>query len=117
MVSLVTAIVETRRKMNRKTHDQNNKPYQKGRTARHERFIQTVRNQTVCLVRAAEKKLGIEVPEGHAMWAWGLSCLMVTQSVSPTCSHWIDTVRKCSWTPLFGEDCTIRRVCVCTQET
>ena len=72
MVSLVTAIVETRRKMNRKTHDQNNKPYQKGRTARVERFIQTVRNQTVCLVRAAEKKLGIEIPEGHAMWAWGL---------------------------------------------
>ena len=72
MVSLVAAIVETRRKMNRKTHDQNNKPYQKGRTARVERFIQTVRNQTVCLVRAAEKKLGIEIPEGHAMWAWGL---------------------------------------------
>ena len=72
MVSLVTAIVETRRKMNRKTHDQNNKPYQKGRTARVERFIQTVRNQTVCLVRAAEKKLGIEIPDGHAMWAWGL---------------------------------------------
>ena len=72
MVSLVTAIVETRRKMNRKTHDQNNKPYQKGRTARVERFIQTVRNQTVCLVRAVEKKLGIEIPEGHAMWAWGL---------------------------------------------
>ena len=47
MVSLVTAIVETRRRMNRKTHDQNNKPYQKGRTARVERFIQTVRNQTV----------------------------------------------------------------------
>ena len=45
--------------MNRKTHDQYNKPYQKGRTARVERFIQTVRNQTVCLVRAAEKKLGI----------------------------------------------------------
>ena len=41
-------------------------------TARVERFIQTVRNQTVCLVRAAEKKLGIEIPEGHAMWAWGL---------------------------------------------
>ena len=59
MVSLVAAIVETRRKMNRKTHDQNNKPYQKGRTARVERFIQTVRNQTVCLVRAAERKLGI----------------------------------------------------------
>ena len=72
MVSLVAAIVETRRNMNRKTHDQNNKPYQKGRTARVERFIQTVRNQTVCLVRAAEKKLGIEIPEGHAMWAWGL---------------------------------------------
>ena len=72
MVSLVAAIVETRRKMNRTTHDQNNKPYQKGRTARVERFIQTVRNQTVCLVRAAEKKLGIEIPEGHAMWAWGL---------------------------------------------
>ena len=72
MVSLVAAIVETRRKMNRKTHDQNNKPYQKGRTARVERFIQTVKNQTVCLVRAAEKKLGIEIPEGHAMWAWGL---------------------------------------------
>ena len=72
MVSLVAAIVETRRKMNRKTHDQNNKPYQKGRTARVERFIQTVRNQTVCLVRAAEKKLGIEIPEGHAMRAWGL---------------------------------------------
>ena len=40
MVSLVAAIVETRRKMNRKTHDQNNKPHQKGRTARVERFIQ-----------------------------------------------------------------------------
>ena len=72
MVSLVVAIVETRRKMNRKTHDQNNKPYQKGRTARVESFIQTVRNQTVCLVRSAERKPGIEIPEGHAMWAWGL---------------------------------------------
>ena len=72
MVSLIAAIVETRRKMNRKTHDQNSKPYQKGRTARVERLIQTVRNQTVCLVRSAEKKLGIEIPEGHAMWAWGL---------------------------------------------
>ena len=72
IVSLVTAIVETRRKMNRKTHDQNNKPYQKGRTARVERFIQKLRNQTVCLVRAVEKKLGIEIPEGHAMWAWRL---------------------------------------------
>ena len=72
MLSLVTAIVETRRQMNRKTHDQNNKSYQKGRTARVERFIQSVRNQTVCLVRAAEKNLGIEIPAGHAMWAWGL---------------------------------------------
>ena len=54
MVSLVAAVVETRRRMDRKTYDQNSKPYQKGRTARVERFIQTVRNQTVCLVRSAE---------------------------------------------------------------
>ena len=72
MLFLVAAVVETRRRMNRKTHDQNSKPYQKGRTARVERFIQTVRNQAVCLVRSAERKLGIEIPEGHAMWAWGL---------------------------------------------
>ena len=32
MVSLVAAIVETRRRMDRKTHDQNSKPYHKGRT-------------------------------------------------------------------------------------
>ena len=53
MVSLVAAVVETRRRMDRKTYDQNSKPYQKGRTA-IARFIQTVRNQTVCLVRSAE---------------------------------------------------------------
>ena len=77
MVSLVAAIVETRRKMNRMTHDQNNKPYQKGRTARVERFIQTVRNQTVCLVRAApfgEYVFALKKPEkkGTANWIGGI---------------------------------------------
>ena len=114
MVSLVAAIVETRRKMNRKTHDQNNKPYQKGRTARIERFIQTVRNQTVCLVRAAEKKLGIEIPEGHAMWAWGLchaSWLLNRY-------HRHAAIGSTPYeSPLPRKDCTVWRVCVCTQET
>ena len=118
MVSLVTRDSHCRNTEEdepQKTHDQNNKPYQKGRTARVERFIQTLRNQTVCLVRAAEKKLVTRHWDPRRPCDVGLGtlpCLMVTQSVSPTCSHWINAVRKCSWTPLFGKDCTIWRVCV-----
>ena len=57
-VSLLNLVVATRQRLGRKCSQVLGKAYDKSRTARMERFIETVRNQALALVAALEEYAG-----------------------------------------------------------
>ena len=71
-VSLLNLVVATRQRLGRKCSQVLGKAYDKSRTARVERFIQTVRNQAVALVAALEENMQGTIPGEHAIRAWAL---------------------------------------------
>ena len=71
-VSLLNLVVATRQRLGRKCSQVLGKAYDKSRTARVERFIQTVRNQALALVAALEENMQGTIPGEHAIRAWAL---------------------------------------------
>ena len=71
-VSLLEMIVKTRQQLGYKTSYQMGKPYHKGRTAKVERYIQTVRRQSAALVCSVELKCNCKFDDFHAIRAWSL---------------------------------------------
>ena len=74
-VSFLNLVVATRQRLGRKCSQVLGKAYDKSRTARVERFIQTVRNQALALVAALEENMQRTIPGQHAIRAWAFEPL------------------------------------------
>ena len=72
MTARISSLEETRRGMGYPTTSNSGRPYNKSRTAKAARLIQTLRRQSICLVRSVERKCNTSIPEGHAIQAWSL---------------------------------------------
>ena len=70
--SLLEMVVEVRVRMGLKAAKQFGKPYDKGRTAKVERYIQTVRSQAMTLIASVEDAIGRILPMEHVLRAWAL---------------------------------------------
>ena len=69
--TLVDLAAQIRRQLGYRVVAQHSKSYQKGRTARVERYIQTLRHSAT-LVEHLKDCAEIEVSDDHALVAWGL---------------------------------------------
>ena len=71
-ISLSRLALETRPQLGYNTLVRNAKDYEKGRTAKVERFIQTVRRHSSTLVEAVMERTQLEFPSEHAIRAWAV---------------------------------------------
>ena len=72
-LGLLDMIVAVRQEMGFKASKQHGKPYHKGRTAKVERYIQTVKRQASSLMVSVEDKIHETLPEHHSLRAWALT--------------------------------------------
>ena len=71
-ISLLDLIVEIRSAMKYPTSKKIGKPYHKGRTARVERYIQSVKRQAAALVVQVEDRIQTPLADVHCLRAWAL---------------------------------------------
>lgn len=71
-VALLELVLEIRQKMGYKANELFGKPHHKGRAAKVERFIQTVRRQSAALVQQVEVNIAEQIPETHVLRAWAV---------------------------------------------
>ena len=71
-VNLLDMVVDLRRKLGHKAVKCQGKAYDKGRTAKVERHIQTIRNQALALTLAVEENIGSKLSLEHGIRAWAL---------------------------------------------
>lgn len=72
-LGLLDIIVMARQEMGYKATKQHGKPYHKGRTARVERYIQTVKRQAAALTVNIEDKIHEKLDDLHCLRAWALN--------------------------------------------
>ena len=80
-LSLLDMVIEVRRNMGYPSSKRLGKPYHKGRTARVERQIQTMKHQASALVLHVEDALGTTLEDTHVLRAWTLihSCFLLNR--------------------------------------
>ena len=80
-LSLLDLVLEIRRSMGYPGTKIMGKPYHKGRTARVERQIQTMKHQAMALVMHVEEAIGMTLEETHVLRAWALvhSCFLLNR--------------------------------------
>ena len=72
-LGLLDMIIMIRQEMGYKSTKKVGKPYHKGRTARVERYIQTVRRQAATLVAGVEEGIREQLDDLHCLRAWALT--------------------------------------------
>ena len=72
-LGLLDMIIMIRQEMGYKSTKKVGRPYHKGRTARVERYIQTVRRQAAALVAGVEDGVKEKLDELHCLRAWALT--------------------------------------------
>ena len=72
-LGLLDVIVAVRQEMGFKASKQHGKPYHKGRTAKVERYIQTVKRQASSLMVSVEDKIPETLPDHHSLRTWALT--------------------------------------------
>ena len=72
-LGLLDMIVSVRQEMGFKASKQHGKPYHKGRTAKVERYIQTVKRQASALMINVEDKIHETLADNHSLRAWALT--------------------------------------------
>ena len=106
-ISLSRLASEIRQQLGYKTLVRHAKDYEKGRTAKVERFIQTVRRHASTLVEAVMERTQLEFPSEHAIRAWAVkhSVFLLNRS------HFHHTLRSTPFFALNGYNYTGKLLC------
>ena len=108
-ISLSRLASEIRQQLGYKTLVRHAKDYEKGRTAKVERFIQTVRRHASTLVEAVMERTQLEFPSEHAIRAWAVkhSVFLLNRF------HFHHTLRFTPFFALNGYNYTGKLLCFC----
>ena len=106
-ISLSRLASEIRQQLGYKTLVRHAKDYEKGRTAKVERFIQTVRRHASTLVEAVMERTQLEFPSEHAIRAWAVkhSVFLLNRF------HFHHTLRSTPFFALNGYNYTGKLLC------